>query len=242
MNGFIIFVCVLAGIYWLARYLRQREVEAFLDADLSVLQDMKTDALKVDLPAVATAVPDNVVSLANRTMAAAGPEDSFTLREALLDELHREFLQKLETVLAGRYRVFVQVPLTDFVRSPGDARLLGRHVSFLCCHPATFAVAFGIALKGAGPTEASRHSFLETVFRGINRPLLSFPLVPNVSLREIEQGIGTALPDSPIARACPRCGKSMAMRKAARGPNAGKSFWVCREFPSCRGITRIGSR
>ncbi len=242
MNGFIIFVCVIAGIYWLARYVRQREVEAFLDADLSALQDLKADVMKGKMPDTVLALPDNVVSIANHSVAPAVAEHSFTLREVFLDELHRDFLQNLEKVLAGRYRIFVQVPLSDFVRGAGDAMLAGRQVSFLCCHPATFAVVFGVALKGAGPTEASRHSFLEDVFRGINRPLVSFPLVPNVSITEIEQEIGVAVPVSPIARPCPRCGKGMSMRKAARGPNAGKSFWVCREFPSCRGITRIGSQ
>ena len=34
---------------------------------------------------------------------------------------------------------------------------------------------------------------------------------------------------------CPRCGKPMALRTARKGPNAGKSFWGCPDFPACQG-------
>ena len=43
--------------------------------------------------------------------------------------------------------------------------------------------------------------------------------------------------DAAQARApdCPRCGKPMALRTARKGPNAGKSFWGCPDFPACQG-------
>ncbi len=44
-------------------------------------------------------------------------------------------------------------------------------------------------------------------------------------------------PDPAQAKApdCPRCGKPMALRTARKGPNAGKSFWGCPDFPACQG-------
>lgn len=38
---------------------------------------------------------------------------------------------------------------------------------------------------------------------------------------------------------CPRCGAPMVQRQAARGANAGKTFWGCSRFPNCRGIIAI---
>lgn len=38
---------------------------------------------------------------------------------------------------------------------------------------------------------------------------------------------------------CPVCGSSMVVRTAKRGAQAGRSFWGCTQFPSCRGTVQI---
>ena len=38
---------------------------------------------------------------------------------------------------------------------------------------------------------------------------------------------------------CPRCGAPMVRRRATRGPNAGKEFYGCTNYPRCRGIVNI---
>lgn len=38
---------------------------------------------------------------------------------------------------------------------------------------------------------------------------------------------------------CPICGNSMLKRLAKNGTNAGKEFWGCAHFPSCRGIVNL---
>lgn len=40
--------------------------------------------------------------------------------------------------------------------------------------------------------------------------------------------------DEPAAKACPACGRDMVLRDAKRGDAAGKRFWVCSDFPTCR--------
>ncbi len=40
---------------------------------------------------------------------------------------------------------------------------------------------------------------------------------------------------APAQPACPRCSAAMELRTARQGANAGKSFWGCSTFPSCRG-------
>jgi restriction system protein len=36
--------------------------------------------------------------------------------------------------------------------------------------------------------------------------------------------------------ACPRCGKSMVLRTAKSGKNAGQQFWGCSGYPQCKGV------
>ena len=40
--------------------------------------------------------------------------------------------------------------------------------------------------------------------------------------------------DPTAARKCRGCGKDMVLRTTSRGPNAGRRFWGCSGFPSCR--------
>jgi restriction system protein len=42
--------------------------------------------------------------------------------------------------------------------------------------------------------------------------------------------------ESPAAPTCPQCGKSMVLRTARRGSNAGNQFWGCSAYPACKGI------
>ena len=39
---------------------------------------------------------------------------------------------------------------------------------------------------------------------------------------------------SNIIKKCPRCGSPLALRTAKKGPNAGKQFYGCNNFPKCR--------
>lgn len=41
------------------------------------------------------------------------------------------------------------------------------------------------------------------------------------------------------APACPLCGKPMRRQLAHRGPDAGKEFWSCTDYPHCRGSRSI---
>ena len=40
--------------------------------------------------------------------------------------------------------------------------------------------------------------------------------------------------DPGVAQKCPRCGRDMVLRTSRRGRNAGRRFWGCSGFPSCR--------
>lgn len=38
---------------------------------------------------------------------------------------------------------------------------------------------------------------------------------------------------------CPRCGKAMVLRTAKSGKNAGRQFWGCSDYPSCKGVVEL---
>lgn len=42
-------------------------------------------------------------------------------------------------------------------------------------------------------------------------------------------------PHTPATPLCPRCNKPMRRRTARQGPNAGKDFWGCTDYPNCKG-------
>jgi len=41
---------------------------------------------------------------------------------------------------------------------------------------------------------------------------------------------------------CPKCGATMVLRKANKGPNAGQLFWGCSAYPACRAVIKAASR
>jgi restriction system protein len=45
-------------------------------------------------------------------------------------------------------------------------------------------------------------------------------------------------PETPV-QACPKCGSTMVLREARKGPQAGKKFYGCSKYPDCRGLISI---
>lgn len=61
---------------------------------------------------------------------------------------------------------------------------------------------------------------------------------------QIVKEVAAQQPTAPAAATdkqplCPRCGGTMVKRKAAKGPNAGKEFYGCANYPKCRGIINL---
>jgi hypothetical protein len=51
---------------------------------------------------------------------------------------------------------------------------------------------------------------------------------------------GNMQPEPDAAQACPKCGSTMVLREAHKGPHAGKKFWGCSKYPECRGLLAAG--
>jgi restriction system protein len=67
---------------------------------------------------------------------------------------------------------------------------------------------------------------LELVKQGQNR-------APN------SNGHGPSASQKPVQPLCPKCGKTMILRTARHGQNAGNNFWGCTDYPGCNGTRDI---
>ena len=59
--------------------------------------------------------------------------------------------------------------------------------------------------------------------------------------RQAAPAVGQPAEAPATSPACPNCGGAMVRRTARQGAYAGKDFWACRGYPSCRGIINIPS-
>jgi restriction system protein len=76
------------------------------------------------------------------------------------------------------------------------------------------------------------------VLRERVEPVVEVPkVVPPVVKDPVPEPL--AEPVAPPAPACPHCRKTMVIRVARTGANAGGNFWGCTDYPKCRGIRAI---
>jgi hypothetical protein len=82
--------------------------------------------------------------------------------------------------------------------------------------------------KAGRPAPASQPVVLQA-------PVTVKPIsVPQASVAVLQEPVAVQQ-QSP---SCPKCGKTMVMRVAKRGPNKGGSFWGCPGYPKCNGIVQ----
>ena len=196
MDGFLAFVVILAGVVWLFRYLRRRELERFRESDMKPLHEL-TGKMPDPAP-VPSPVASPLSNAASASVTAVAAPAGASLRPAALDEIHAHVLRMLEALLGDRYRIFVGKPLADFIRlEKGPGELFGRSVSFVACDPADFSVVFALALRGAGQGEQAKYQYLERLMAEVGVPLASLPMMPNLSKAELEEQLA-ALSPSPL--------------------------------------------
>jgi restriction system protein len=75
----------------------------------------------------------------------------------------------------------------------------------------------------------------------LSQPELSDPELsePKVVAEPVSKAPAPEVPVAPKPPACPHCRKTMVMRVARTGANAGGNFWGCADYPKCRGIRPI---
>ena len=94
-------------------------------------------------------------------------------------------LQVLEQELDSRYRIFVHMPLQEFIKSTNSDELGNRRISFVVCDRRYLIVVAGVEFH----TQAnSDHlTVLQAIFDEIKIPLIRFPIQAKYSGSVVRQ-------------------------------------------------------
>ena len=233
------------------RYLRKREVERFMDVDMVDFQTFdqqqksKPDPLEAKAAAFSALNP-NVVSL-KTPVAGDEPEPVssfshpdpalFLLKSSPFDELTSHLFELVSQILPETFVLLRDVSLSDFIRveSNVDAayRLNTTKISYLICSLPSLRPVCGLILKDGEQNQ----DFVRTAFTDVGLPLVQFPATLSLSEAEVRDQLDPILLTQEN-RHCPRCNQAMTIRRAMKGKNVGNIFWVCSDFPVCRGVIR----
>jgi hypothetical protein len=259
MKGFFFFVVFIAGFALLLRYLRKREVDSFMDSDMVDFQTFKQtheapkkpDPIIAQVEAYAAMNPGVIKLKKDKPGADDGvAPDSLVFSDApapilhrlksySFDEVTRNMLVLLGIVAPKGVLVLLNVPLSEFVKTDtGEvSNLTTTKVTYLLCDATSLEVICGVQHRDAGPTGRQSIDHVKSVFGDIGLPLLEFPVSNDISEHEVRDKLDPVLLGSEV-QACPSCGESMTIRKANKGKSTGSIFWVCNDFPTCRGVIK----
>jgi len=250
VEGFVFFACIIVVFVWFMRRLRLKEVESFLDSAFD-------DPLELSEPAPGEAPVDPLLARAHAYLEKDYPKAGVValpaadapavgarkhkVRGRILPEHYRLVLKVLRKDLSESHGILINIPWSDFVAGEDDD--LRRHsISFLVCDQNYHQVVAGIdfVFDDEKANESSRkQTLLRSLFEDICKPLILFVDSDKLSEDEIHEGLSVIQKKQPADHWCPKCGEKMRIRKATRGKNDGKEFWVCKSFPGCKGMARI---
>lgn len=188
-------------------------------------------------------------------------EYPYAVREDFLSLAEQNFYLVLKSTVSEWAIVCPKVSLGDLflVKSidPSQFRIYTnkidrKHVDFLLCDPKTTQPLAGIELDDKSHQRADRQvrdEFVQEVFQAAKLPLVRVNVKHAYTTAELNNFLHKAvrkngslsqdtLPSENHEEApkCPKCGSRMFVRVARSGPNQGKQFWGCSQYPQCRGI------
>ena len=182
-------------------------------------------------------------------------------RDDFLSPAEFSFYRVLASAIGSRAVICPKVNLSDvfYVARPNENqayrnKIDRKHVDFVICDPNTMQPRMGIELDDSSHGRRDRQErdeFVDRVFEAAGLPLLRIPAQASYSTNalwsqvapcletkgspQLPPPILTSVTGPPI---CPKCGVTMVLRTASKGPQAGQKFYGCRNYPKCREIAR----
>jgi very-short-patch-repair endonuclease len=192
-------------------------------------------------------------------------EFPYHLRDNFLSNAEISFYHVVRTVVGESAQVFSKVSLGDiFYVKSSDAskyrvytnKIDRKHVDFLLCNPKAVRPFLGIELDDKSHQRNDRQErdqFVDQVFAAAGIPLVRVPVKHTYSLQEVQAllqpyiQLDAAQPLPPDDKPqqswttprCTKCGAEMVMRSAKSGPNQGKRFWGCSNYPRCKNVVAV---
>jgi hypothetical protein len=129
-----------------------------------------------------------------------------------------------------------------------------KHVDFLLCDPETMRPLVGIELDDKSHQRRDRQerdAFVDQVFNAAELPLVHIAAKRGYVVTELTSQLApflgavsepatTPSPATNQPPICPKCGGAMKLRATRNGANAGKRFWGCSNYPTCRAMLPYG--
>lgn len=235
METLLVIVLIIAALFWVMRLLRRREIEKFRDADMTMLAELKKDVPDAE-PALYAQLrqPQSELGSIPLTASVTTPSEpllatleSPVLKSIILNERQRRTLELLESLLVDRYRVFVNLSLSDLMTTSSAQR-----VSFVICD------GHYLSVEAALEFEDQLYTITTEYFAATSKPLLILSGSETATsltekLREVGVGLVAVAKDK---QRCPKCLADMKFKAPASGKNAGKRYWLCHAYPQCRGV------
>jgi hypothetical protein len=234
MTTLIIVICIVAFLIWVGRLLRQRELKKFRDVDVGMLSELRQQHPDVSTPSSQSIDPVQPLPvqvkpapLVESLKAGAGLSDLVkpALKSRLFEDRTQDMLALLESQLAAEYRVLLAVCVQEFVLTSNQ-----ETVSFLIVDN-SFAPVLAVEYFDKGFTEPLK------ILKDLSFPFMrverneSAPSI-RLKLKSLNRELVEAAGSAP---SCPLCSSDMSLREPKAGKNAGKRYWLCREYPKCRG-------
>lgn len=261
METLIVIIIVLVGIGYLLKYLRQREIEKFMDSDMadfqtfqitqkkSTKEPVSQDKILAKAEAYAALNPDAVklnrskeddTDLIDPTVA---PDPRlYSQKPDPFDEVTRHMLARLNEVTSDEIAVLWQVPLSEIAFIDDDPsanyKLSTHHIRYLLYKTKDMSLICGVQHQDRGSQGKPGGDFVKGVFQDLGLPLLEFPVSADISELEIRDQLDPILV-SRESKTCPKCGQNMNLRRAVKGKHQGKMYWVCAQFPGCRAVIQL---
>lgn len=239
MKTLFFLVLVVVTLIWVGRMMRRREIEKFRESDSGLLNEFRQEVAprletSIETPALTsfkgTLEPSTgtvVGSSVPPIEQSAAPIDAVSprLKSIVFNERQRRYLELIEALLTDRYRVFVNLPVTDLMATSNSGR-----VAFVICDGQYLSVEVILAFKD------EIDQAMEALLLGASKPLLILRgNEKQERVKELLSELNVGLVQTQDKPLCPRCHGDMRLRAPESGKHAGKRFWLCTSYPQCRG-------
>ena len=175
--------------------------------------------------------------------------------ERIVSPAERSFLGVLNFVLDDEVIILTKVRVAD-VLTPLPTKDRGlwqrafncissKHFDFVLCRSDDLSIICAIELNDKShnePERQERDEFIRKVCSDAALPLIEVPAKNGYVLQEVTDLLKPYIENISTTKAdilCEKCGSPMVLRTTKRGANAGKQFYGCTNYPTCRNIKDI---
>lgn len=253
MLSILVIILIVIGAIVYFRRLRQREVEEFMGADMSLLEASST---KPSVEGVAETVTRSSIEAKREALSSLKDSNqhvsnqgatqlehaSLALADNFLDDTHGLLYRALIEVLGQQYYLAMYVPLSDLVETKDPLeteKLRSYRLGCLICNKETFHPITGIYMAKSILVESAESDLVKGIFARADIPLISLAKDESFSPADLKLKLAGVLDKSGDHKICSKCGEAMALRLVTKGKNAGNTFWVCKSYPRCKGVEKF---